>query len=366
MALVICPYCFRKQPRNELSYRCPSSCSAEKGGARVFSPAELTADGRCPHQRHPQARRLCAGCGRDLLREYVDGLHHMIALVGAPGAGKSTFVGVLVHELRGPVGDRFGTLALDLLGEDSRMEYSRLLERPLYRDGRMPGPTPAAGARSTGRHDPLMMALRWKSKRRMPLRANAVNTTRLVLYDTAGEDLKSTQSTDRLNDYLAAATGVVMMVDTAALLAGAFDDVDPLESVQVVTEQLRELAHLQLPVAVVFSKIDIATAGGDDEFGSSSPLRRASRHDGYFDELDSRDVHEEIRAWLASHGLGNLDRTLTATFSDYRYFGVSALGHAPRNGTSVTISQIRPYRVEDPLLWLLTRFGTAPGNGRRQ
>lgn len=368
MPSVLCPYCLRSQARDELRYRCPPQCAAEPGGLRIFGREDLSSTGSCPHGRRPQARRYCAHCGHPLIREYLDGRHHMIALVGAEGSGKSTLVGVLVHELRHRVGERLGDVAVDLLGEDSRLQYARTLQQPLYGDGRTPAPTRPASTRQEGRHDPLLIALRWHRRRRLPLLAPVVATALLVFYDTAGEDLRTSESAEALNEYLRAASGIVLTLDTAALLAGVEDrggaGGDPLVALTTVVGHLRELQHVRTPIAVSLTKIDLIQ-GRDDHFGPASPLRRESRHVRRFDEADSLDVHEEIRAWLASRGLQHLDNTLATTFTQYRYFGLSALGQAPRDGGVITSPGIRPYRVEDPLLWLLDRVGAAPTSGGR-
>ena len=48
-------------------------------------------------------------------------------------------------------------------------------------------------------------------------------------------------------------------------------------------------------------------------------------------------------------------------YSDYRYFGVSALGAEPDYETyNVAPGGVQPHRVEDPVLWLLSKAGTVP------
>ncbi len=44
-------------------------------------------------------------------------------------------------------------------------------------------------------------------------------------------------------------------------------------------------------------------------------------------------------------------------FETYRYFGLSALGAPPVDGDHLAPAGVHPYRLEDPMLWLLARFG---------
>ena len=53
-------------------------------------------------------------------------------------------------------------------------------------------------------------------------------------------------------------------------------------------------------------------------------------------------------------------------YSDYRYFGVSALGAEPDYaGGVVAPGGVQPHRVEDPVLWLLSKTRTVPAQHDR-
>jgi GTPase SAR1 family protein len=369
MAQVICPYCFKRAARKDLTFRCPPACGREPGGLKEFTAAEMGKDDTCPHGRHPQARRLCPNCHRDLLREYVESDNQLVAIIGDHASGKSTFVGVLIHEFRGRLGERFGGAALDMLGETSRIEYERRLE-VMWRDGQTPRPT--QGLRSASRHEPLMFALRFPRRSRIPGVTASPRTAITVFYDTAGEDSQNSGNMDFLSGYLDASAGIIVIIDSAALIGappegGRKVDRHPLAPLSVLAEHLRETSkhpgsRLKTPLAVVISKIDRI----GDQFEPGSALRRDSLHDGYFDDSDSRDVHEEIRSWLDFRGLGYMDRSVSNNFAHYRYFGVSALGHSPDGGTRIAAEGVQPYRVEDPMLWLLSGFGAVARNGARR
>jgi GTPase SAR1 family protein len=365
---VTCPFCFARSSRKGLFTRCAPICGRD--GAE-FAASSLGKNGLCPHGQRPQVRRLCPVCRRDLLREYVEGDHQMVAMIGDQASGKSTYVGVLVHELQRHVGERFNGLALDLLGEESREYYERSFSAPLYQQQRTPQPTRALRGQQTRRHDPLMFALRFPRPRRLPGIGGNPRTALTVFYDTAGEESLRAANMEFLTSYLGAAAGVVLVVD-AGTLVGVSPEAgrtgrDPIRPVHVLAEHLREIsrrpkARLKMPLAVVITKVDLIR----DDFEPSSVLRREPRHDGYFDDADSREVHEELRSWLAEHGLLHVDRSIATNFETHRWFGVSALGHAPIGGDDISAVGIHPYRVEDPMLWLLARFGAVKTNGGRR
>ena len=114
------------------------------------------------------------------------------------------------------------------------------------------------------------------------------------------------------------------------------------------------------PIAVVFSKIDALW----HTFGNGSPLRATVPQDGAFDEADSLNVHEEIRHLLRNWEGAQIDMILRNHYPRHRFFGVSALGQPPTADNDVSASGIQPYRVADPLLWLLSEFGAVPSKKR--
>ena len=91
-----------------------------------------------------------------------------------------------------------------------------------------------------------------------------------------------------------------------------------------------------------------------------SALHRSRSGQGVLD-LDDRDaVNEQVRALLHDWQAGQLDTYLGQQYADHALFGLSALGGVPERGR-VGAGGVRPYRAEDPLLWLLYRFGMLDG-----
>ncbi|WP_121002697.1 hypothetical protein [Saccharothrix australiensis] len=242
------------------------------------------------------------------------------------------------------------------------MRYARDFATPLFEEGRPVHQTPSA-QRSTP--EPLMFSLRFRRERLIgPARVAPVVT---VFYDTAGEDVAHARAMDQLIGYLDAAEGIVLLLDPVQMpkvreLVGATAKTGFTEQLHVVNrlgELLRERRRgtagerLRTPLAVALTKVDLLR----DTFGPESPLRQPSRHDGGYDEADGRDVHEEVRGWLDRWYDPAFDRTVANAFRTYRYFGLSALGAAPVSGTRLSPAGVHPYRLEDPMLWLLARFG---------
>ena len=392
MRRLVCPYCFAETTRRRLRFRCVGSGAGRGGGcaseldrkyaehmgstAAAFLPPVFDANGRKPRAVHAvcnqlSLRRVCPNCHSDLPGDYCDVDSRLVALVGAKYSGKSTFIGVLLHELMNRVGQEL-CAALNACDDRTSRRYRDDFERPLYQRRSLLPTTQSAG---TDLRTPLVYRLTVR-RRRWLLRRSASLT--LVLFDTAGEDLASEASTDRHLRYLGVADAIVFLVDPGEL-PGAAADVrpaargespprpgtsppqqrpdDPLDVIRRVTGLLRaRLARpapkrLPIAVAVALTKIDAFDAA----LMSSSPLQCDRRRDGRLDLADRGLVQEQVRALLDRWGVGSLDRELAESYREYGLFGLSALGRMPRGG-DIDPAGISPHRVEDPLLWLLHRF----------
>ena len=227
-------------------------------------------------------------------------------------------------------------------------------------------PTITRGQQEAGRVEPLVFRL--STERRGLLARRGAARTLLSFFDTAGEDLASQSGVEMHARYLASADGIVLVVDPLQLqgarplaaegarlpvMLTASDT--PLNVLSRVTDLLRHdlryrpSAHIGKPVAVALSKLDALW----HRFDPASPLRRRAEQGPRFDVADSLIVHEEVKALLHDWEGGQMDSLLRHNYSRYRYFGLSALGETPT-------PENRPYRVQDPFLWLLAEFGTIP------
>lgn len=141
-----------------------------------------------------------------------------------------------------------------------------------------------------------------------------------------------------------------------SMVEGAEQPVDVLNR---ITELLRAThgtsarKRLSTPLAVIFAKIDALFPVLEE----TDPLLRTPPPRAGYDEQAGMETHEHVRALLDRFGADDIDAHLRLNYRDFRYFAVSALGAPPNYATKqVDERGVRPLRVDEPLLWLLSRF----------
>jgi hypothetical protein len=177
--------------------------------------------------------------------------------------------------------------------------------------------------------------------------------------------------------YVAQSEGIIFLLDPlqipavrdrlatpVALPAGT---VHPIEIVERVVELIRGYRGIRAnqkidtPVALAFSKIDAVRSLIDP----SSPIHRAAQHDGYYDLTDAEEMNESMRAHVAKWVGPGLDAAIRHNFTHCLYFGLSALGAGPDDQGRLQAGAT-PFRVEDPLLWILHQRGIVPARRTRR
>ncbi|MGW5349471.1 TRAFAC clade GTPase domain-containing protein [Streptomyces sp. NPDC004031] len=406
MPSVVCPFCFASAPARTFPYRCQMSTTGVRGTAPCpaspdetwarftglaptaraalrgpcFDPPRRAGHGTrvpCPDCGVATSVRVCRNCHTDLPGEYCAQGSRIIALIGPKTAGKSTYVTVLAHEMQ----QRAGTdrSSFTPVGAHTQDRFTAM-ESALYDQLLLPGPTQPAALRL---NDPLLFRLS-TPRRGIPGRRGGSRHTMLVFFDAAGEDLANAEAMNRYTAYLAAADGVLLLVDplqlrpvrdrladTGALLPAR--ETAPEQIAADLAVQLRshrrgeDRGQVTTPVAVALTKSDMLRVLLDPD----SPLLRPAPDRGPGgSEEDRQAVHQEVRAVLEDWGGGVLLRQLERDFANFALFALTALGDSPDPGSpgDAPSSGLRPRRVEDPLLWLLDRRGGPPlralGKGR--
>ncbi|WP_330238521.1 hypothetical protein [Streptomyces sp. NBC_00525] len=283
-----------------------------------------------------------------------------MVLAGPAGSGRSTFTAVALHELRHRLGAELGMALLPC--DDRTATDVRRYEQPLYEDAHVLPP-----ALPSGSPRPLVHRM----SRRAGRRERALT---FVLLDTAQRWFAGGEPAEGELRSLAGADAIVLLLDPQDLTGavprpvGRPPTADSAQVVERVLDRLRtagagapDRGRIGIPVAVAVAKLDLVAP----QLPPNSPLHRRRSPGPGFDAVDRSAVDAELRALLALWQSDGIDRRLRETCADYQLFAFSALGRSPR-GDAAPPGGPRPHRVEDPLLWLLHRFGLLDRAGHRR
>ncbi len=396
MATSPCPYCYQSVDLGDYKFMCSGPSKPGRNSCKEIDPQDPKVNGTprskltgymtperpcyvshratftrklsgCPNCGSNPQIRVCTHCDTPLDSDFFSGRSPLIGLVGAKYSGKSVYVGVLHRYLREVVAPRFRS-SIVFGAESSGSRQVEGNSNGMYRKGgELPLPTSEQAGRRDGRQPYVM---RW-------VRAGAgkkLVSVMLSFYDSAGEDLRNAKSASD-QAYLGAAEGLVVLIDpfqlpgnrdTARTKFGYLDDVDAvvehdaIRTLSVITDYLRA-AHdtksterVKVPLAVAFTKFDAFY----NTLPASHPLRQTPPDGPYYYEDDGLSMHEHVKALLEQWGGSEITRYLELNYESFRLFGVSALGAEPDYATNAVNPQgVRPFRVADPILWLLAHQG---------
>jgi GTPase SAR1 family protein len=393
-----CPYCYKEMDVTKVAFRCtgrgapglpacePVPNSKRKREFSDSSPvmpsiAKLDADGTpevnqlgdpvdilaktsatCLRCGGASGVRMCPECHSILPRSFDTG-SPMFGLVGVRNSGKTVLLSVLHKELVRKVAKRFNS-SIDTPGGSTGLARDlALFEETMSRQGgTLPPQTAATGA---AKKTPAVYEWKYRTK-------NTTASTIFSFYDSAGEDI-SRQDQAMMQQYLGQSSGVILLLDPFAFpenvaraeergagTAGADTPESALDGITYVlqtTHNVKRNKKIKVPLAVVISKIDAFF----DQVPPNHPLRQAADTDGVYDLTESQTIHDHVAAMITQWGGDGLLRKLENEYSNYRLFGVSALGAEPeyRSG-EVNTRGLLPHRVADPLLWLMADRGFIP------
>jgi len=310
---------------------------------------------------------VCPHCHNELPSQFGTTDSYTIALIGAKEAGKSHFVAVLIHELTNRVGQSFNA-SLNALDEQTIQRYRQDFRRYVYEKREVIPATLSARALINVRY-PLVY--RFSLEKRKTL-FNGLSVSTLVFFDTAGEDLTHLDLMSTETKYLANSDGIIFLLDPLQIpavrdqinrsVALPSENTEPQEIIGRVAQLIRKShksgqnSKIKTPIALAFSKVDAMR----DLFDPASPVRHAANHDGYFNTTEAEQVNDSMRAHVAEWVGPGLDLFLQHNFETFSYFGVSALGSPPDSQGRLPMG-VAPFRVEDPLLWILYKLKIVPG-----
>ena len=395
----ICPHCFESAPLSGVMFRCqsePQVCApqadAELGKfqrqatapvmPRVFAPPPpmgrvkvnlrgfmVPPKARCPNCNNDSTMKVCPVCHSQL--PYLLGRYKemFIAVIGAKETGKSHYIAALVDIIKNQVGEEFDCV-LEAVDDATLDRYKNDFYKPVVVDRTIIKATRSARDDFSVRI-PLIYTLNFTGKNlRGKTRIKKVVT--VTFFDTAGEDMDSQDTISTENKYIFHSSGILVLVDPLQLpdvreqLPSSVDlpqmnsEIDDIitRTANLIRQArgMRGTSQIKIPVAVALSKIDALDPLLDP---SSALLRDSTSGSGKLDLADIEAVNTEVQAHLRSWKGTYLKRQVEKNFTDYCFFGLTALGCNPHGGGS--IDRFQPRRVQDSFLWLLYKNGLIKG-----
>lgn len=308
------------------------------------------------------ARRKCYNCGNLLPHnlEYMD--NQVIAIVGGPASGKSTYIASLVEQLeKDELLESIGCEQFGPISRETEERYELEYHRPLFHDH--------VNTRTTGLREslePLIYVLTFR-RRSNKTRVKRLN---LVLFDGSGEGIMDQVTVARFARYLVNASAIIFMVDPLSLPSFYMQlpahlrpmsngvSADPAKILNHIVEQCQiekgiigGTQQLDIAVAITLTKSDLFKYAVDPE-SSLTLLKDPPYYDGF--KLDDfEEVNKEVVELIKRFDGMALFRS-SRTFKRVAFFAVSATGSAAQNGKYPLVI---PRRCPDPILWILWQLG---------
>lgn len=357
-----CPYCMGEFPMDEILF---------KSGQRVVPGARsilrrLLNRPPVPPDRHQLWQVVCPNekCTRILPPATASNQSLVIGLVGASESGKTSYVGALIKQLHEDVGARFGA-ALMPLDTETAARFATEFQSGMFRN-HMP-PQCSLGMPSPMIYNLILPGERWGEKE--------PRSVTLALYDSAGENFENEDRVRNLVGYLRIAAGIILIVDplqstgirelltpTGRHLPNVRSSNCPTALISRVLKELEANAivkgghRFSIPMAVTLTKCDELM--GMRVIDPRSRWAGPEVHEGIFNAALHTELESTIRQvfqWYEPSAY----QLIRNWFTNHAFFGVSATGCSPdpRTGRYPSVS---PWRVEEPLLWLLSQLGVLP------
>ena len=282
----------------------------------------------------------------------------LIGIVGASQSGKTHYVTSLIEQLQELVGSRFraGMIPLD---DATVRRFNRELKNPLFGSHtRLPV--------TVGEVPPLLYNLMFDGSLWGESEPRSVT---LALYDTAGENMNDHEKVRDLVTYLGVAAGIIFVVDPLQSLSlrqtlpqgTTLPDVNEESSPSAIVGRIKDMLEVKhgrfvTPVAFTMTKCDVLKK--NKIIPPHSTWNSNRMHEAAFDEALHRSMQQDISEIFKRYELHTYN-TFTRFFANHAFFGVSATG-CSEDPTTGRYKSVSPWRVEDPLIWLLAKLKVLP------
>lgn len=393
-----CPYCFQEFDnskallicRNTLN-RCKLEITSEYTqywkdfGNNSSTPRPHVYKGGWSLMGAPKAKP-CPVCGDDVPNYACPHCHNalpkdmvlygpdIVPVIGGPGTGKTCFMLALLHQLNNYGGRLNLTSFVDSMYGDAVKQFEKMTET-LFKDKFMLDKTEI---RDNTINVPWFIRIENKVKKKV------TRPTYLIFYDIAGEQFADANIM-LCQGALRHASGAIVLLDSFDLPVVQ----DLLKSLGKTSSEnhfsiektVKELFNItsnyekilqNKPIAFAFSKVDILDKyrASLKSFENTVDLKQNSfflnrRYAGkqlsaddfnqYLMELDQKD--HDFRNALVDCDMESMLQNNNWDEKNVKFFGVSSLGTEPERDGSLNVDKVSPYRVLDPLVWVMHKLG---------
>lgn len=358
----LCPFCFHEF--DKIPFLCMQSKCRHNQQRQVFYPSKkffgTEKKAICPECGNVSYTIVCPFCSSALPSDVNNEQKFLIPIIGEGQSGKSTYLGVLIHEMIHRIAPEYNGGRFEGVN-DAFQRYQMMYEDLLYN---------GVSVCSSYQNNPMLFRYKYRVGKR-------IMTFDCVFYDSVSEDLMmSYNDMDNVREFwnsvFSHASGIIFMLDPMSIssivnqldkdwvtrASGGLQEHDGVagDIISRVSRLIRnangmrEEQKIDIPVAAVFSKYDAF----EKLVPEDATVRRASPHckKGKFDDADRIAVDSEIAALLDEWGARSFTSQLENNYKTYSYFAVSALG-LDNNPSSHRFNTPHPHRIEDPILWLM-------------
>lgn len=387
MPKIVCPYCFEEFKRSDVMFRCTNdgciriidgNMSRFWGQDRQMAPAfnnnlgkigrmrdKMPNSAECPQCGHESFSVICPCCHNVIPKEMVKNRGYIISVIGARSSGKTNYITVLIDQLK-KYGGKLGNLGIlaSTVADDRRdctqVRYQTDFYDVLFKRGVLPAQNRINDQRSKV---PLIYTVTQKGVK---------DPLYLVFYDTAGENFNDPRNIEKNARFLNQSDAIIFLLDTFSIpyvheKLNINQDIElnydvVLNNIIDYFKRDKKSAdvHFKKPMALAFSKIDAILQHAEKFEDTSIPGMSIDQNSPYLsgggvslNDINSvsKALHDVLsQSWSESNFVLNIGNH----YKNHRYFGFSALGKEPNADN--TISGIQPYRVLDPLVWILNEL----------
>mgnify|MGYP002673470036 CR=1 FL=1 len=393
-----CPYCFQEFDNSKAMLICCNTlnrCKLEttpeytqywkdfgsnsdtprphvyKGGWSLMGAPKIKP---CPICGDDVPNYVCPHCHNALPKDMVLYGPDIIPVIGGPGTGKTCFMLALLQQLN-KYGSRVNLISFvdSMYGEEYKAYED--MTKTLFATKMMPDKT-SISDNTISR--PWFIRIENHNKKK------STKPTYLIFYDIAGEQFEDANIM-LCQGALRYASGAIVLLDSFDLPVVQ----DLLKSLGKTSSEnhfsiektVKELFNItsnhekilqNKPIAFAFSKVDILDKyrASLKSFENTVDLKQnsfflnrkyagkqlsADDFNQYLMEIDQKD--HDFRNALVDCDMENMLHNNNWDEKNVEFFGVSSLGAETERDGSLNVDKVSPYRVADPLVWVMHKLG---------